>query len=153
MMKKLLYSKTISRSCIVIIAMLIFLASMFVGCATSATGWKQAQAINTLEAYQEFLDSNPSKELADSARWKIDTLSFLHAKEEHTISSYDRYLRQFPKGEFAQEANERLEKLFFHKQTEAENSVNAYDDFLQRFPNGVFATEARSRREQLYFNK
>lgn len=137
---------------ILVVASLSVLASLLNGCASSTTGWKDAQTINTLEAYQDFLDSNPSKELADSARWKIDTLSFLRAKEEHTISSYDRYLRQFPRGEFKDEASERLEKLFFHKQTEMENSVNGYDDFLQRFPNGVFANEARSRREHLYFN-
>ncbi|MBI3195447.1 MAG: HEAT repeat domain-containing protein [Ignavibacteriae bacterium] len=138
---------------ILVVALLTILASLLNGCASSTSGWKEAQSINTLEAYQDFLDSNPSKEHADSARWKIDTLSFLRAKQEHTISSYDRYLRQFPRGEFAHEVSERLEKLFFHKQTEAENSVNGYDDFLQRFPNGVFANEARSRREQLYFNQ
>ncbi|MBI5214831.1 MAG: HEAT repeat domain-containing protein [Ignavibacteriae bacterium] len=150
MKKKPMFSQF--KIVIVAVALHVLLASLLNGCASSTTGWKEAQAINTLEAYQNFLDSNPSEELADSARWKIDTLSFLRAKEEHTISSYDRYLRQFPRGEFAQEVNERLEKLFFHKQTEAENSVNGYDDFLQRFPNGVFANEARSRREHLYFN-
>ncbi|TAK58251.1 MAG: hypothetical protein EPO24_08735 [Bacteroidetes bacterium] len=143
-------SKSISLTGLLVI---LVCASIVSGCGSSSSGWKKAEAINTIEAYQEFLDSNPSEELAAAALGKIDTLSYLRAKEEHTISAYERYVRQFPKGAFFDEVSQRLEKLFYYQRTEAENSLNGYDDFLSRFPNGVFAGEARRRREQLYFNQ
>ncbi len=124
-----------------------------VGCGSSSKEWKLAQSVNTVEAYREFLNSNPSENLAAEARSKIDTLSFLNAKNQHTISAYDKYLREFPQGSFVNEASQRQEKLFYYQRAEAENSLSAYDDFLLKFPNGTFAAEAKKRREHLYFNQ
>ncbi|GEM_PF-7016527 len=137
----------------VLFGLIAVLSGILAGCASSSSEWKKTLAVNTLDAYKEFLASYPSDEHTQDARGKIDTLSYMLVKDKLTIASFEQYLRDFPDGKFSTEAAQRLEKLYFYQKTEKGNTVSAYDDFLIRFPNGVFASEAKARREELYFNQ
>jgi hypothetical protein len=81
------------------------------GCATKGSRWKDANSINTIAAYREFLSRYPKGELADEARSKIESLELQKAKDTNTIRGYESFLRRYPKGELADEARASLQSL------------------------------------------
>ncbi|MCU4137430.1 MAG: hypothetical protein MW689_001001 [Thermodesulfobacteria bacterium] len=77
---------------------------VLVGCATPKKNWEKAQRLNTIEAYQEFLQKHPNSEFAYEAKRKIEELAWERTKEQNTIEAYQEFIDKYPQSEFIREA-------------------------------------------------
>lgn len=84
--------------------------------------WQQAESLNTLRAYQNYLSRFPNGEFEDQAQVKVqemekeealnrDILAWNRAKNLDTKPAYEAYLQDFPNGNFRILANSALNKL------------------------------------------
>ena len=65
------------KSLLLVIAMISLLVGQLlflVGCATPKKDWEKAQRLNTIEAYEEFLQKHPDSEFAYKAKRKIEEI-------------------------------------------------------------------------------
>ncbi len=69
------------------------------GCATVQGRWKDAETTNTVDAYSNFLKSNPYGEYASKARAKIETLRFEEAMRKNQVAVLDRFMADYPGSE------------------------------------------------------
>ncbi len=144
--------KTIFKQLCLVLLVVLFI----VGCATMHSRWKDAESINTIAAYEEFLRQYPDGELADNARSKIEELYFKQTKRRDTIWAYEGFLRKYPQGKFTEQAHMRLKELYTKKawkDARAKDTITAYENFLMKYPQGEFADRARSIIERLYFKQ
>lgn len=81
-------------------------------CSREQQAWRSAQAADTIEAYDRFLERHPDSEFATQARARIAQLGeerdWERASEADTLESYQRFLNQHPNGKWAQEARIRI---------------------------------------------
>jgi len=82
---------------------------------TEATAWQRAQELDTIAAYDDFLDEYSRGEYAPKAEARMAELeeeeAWQEAQERDTLLSYRRYLKYYPKGKYAKAARERRKKL------------------------------------------
>ena len=109
--------------------------AIFAFLAASAVAWHfypkanmdyaSAQQVNTVEAYQHFLEKYPNDQRRQSILARIDEMSWDLAKESNSVNGVDTYLRSFPNGNFAKDASALKENLEIASLPEFEGSVNA----------------------------
>lgn len=80
----------------------------------------QAEAADTIAAYDEYLNRYPEGLFADKARLKQEILHLRQAEAADTAAAYGEYLKRYPQGGFAAEARARMEKLSAPVQTASE---------------------------------
>ncbi|HNB82512.1 MAG TPA: tetratricopeptide repeat protein, partial [Chitinophagaceae bacterium] len=78
---------------------------------TDSVAYAAARKTNTIEAYQNYLNSKYHSRYAKSARTMIDYLNYENAQRENTESSYTKYLNNFPNGEYASDAKNDINRL------------------------------------------
>lgn len=75
----------------------------------------KALELNTLEAYEDFLNNFPSHNRAGQVREIIKSMSdeqmWLRIKKADTVAAYRQYLIAFAEGIYASEAKERVQRL------------------------------------------
>jgi len=96
---------------LLVIVVLIF---FIVGCASIASRYSEVRGIDTIEAYEEFIQKYPDSEYANKARMQIDELS---AKTKNTIEVYREFIVRHPESEFVKEAKVRIKELFLMDKT------------------------------------
>ncbi|MGB8952030.1 MAG: outer membrane protein assembly factor BamD [Candidatus Aminicenantales bacterium] len=114
--------------------------------------WKEVSEINSIEAYEKFLQRYPEDRFSNEARMRIESLHFQQANAIHTIEAYEEFLRLYPRGKFAIQALNILEQLRFEK-AKARNTKVALRDFLNRYPKSPFKEQTLSLLENLEFNE
>lgn len=72
------------------------------------------------------------------------------ALERNTISAYEEYIKKYPTHELTNNANSKLDTLYFRKAQRA-NTVDSYDAYLKRFPDGTYEANARKQIECIKF--
>ena len=126
------------KSLLLVIAMISLLVGQLlflVGCATPKKDWEKAQRLNTIEAYEEFLQKHPDSEFAYEAKHKIEELAWERAKEQNTIEAYEEFLQKHPFSIFALDAKERIANLErFKKIFEAAKTSFQLEQLLGKYP-------------------
>ena len=97
-------------------AVLLLVVSLTIsGCSRERIDWKSAEAADTQEAYNHFLERHPESELATQARNRLTQLAedkdWQRASASDTADSYKQFLVQHPTGKFAEEARIRMENF------------------------------------------
>lgn len=91
------------------------LCLVLAGCSHVADDWKQAQAANTTESYQEFLRQHPDSEFSKDAHDKLAQLAeerdWELAVNAGTLDAYQQFLAAHADGKWAQEARVRIESI------------------------------------------
>ena len=108
--------------------------------------WEEAEAINTISAYEEYIKSHPQGRHRDDATARLETLAPQKRKNSPVMPA-EAFLKAYPRGAFMDEA---LEKLYFEQAVQG-NTILAYEDFLKRYPSGRRAEDVRLRIEKLAF--
>ena len=101
------------KSLLLVIAMISLLVGQLlflVGCATPKKDWEKAQRLNTIEAYEEFLQKHPDSEFAYEAKHKIEELAWEKVRQKDSINAYENFLQKYPKSKFVTEARHRIER-------------------------------------------
>jgi hypothetical protein len=85
------------------------------GCSREKSDWRSAQAADTTESYQQFIDSHPESTLVANARERLAQLAeekdWRAAAELDTLEAYERFLAQYPQGHWAKEARIRADNF------------------------------------------
>lgn len=85
------------------------------GCSRERSDWRSAQAADTLESYQQFIDAHPDSARVTSARERLAQLAeqkdWRAAAELDTLEAYERFLAQYPRGHWAKEARLRADNF------------------------------------------
>jgi len=85
------------------------------GCSREKSDWRSAQAADTAESYQQFIDSHPDSPLVTSARERLAQLAeekdWRVAAEADSLDAYRKFLAQYPQGRWAREAQVRIDNF------------------------------------------
>ena len=85
------------------------------GCSRENRDWRSAQAADSLEAYDQFLELHPDSELAAQARSRLRQLTedrdWQRASTADTADAYKQFLNQHSGGKWSAEARIRLENF------------------------------------------
>jgi cell division septation protein DedD len=104
-----------SLSRIGVILMSVALLATASGCSHEQRDWHSAQAANTVEAYEQFINAHPKSARAADAQAQIAQLTeardWQRASTIDTADAYRQFLAQHPQGKSAQEARIRIENF------------------------------------------
>ena len=95
------------------VALLCLLASLATACSQEKEDWRSAEAANTTEAWQRFVEQHPDSEFVDPARTRIAQLrlqqEFQYADRLRTVDAYRDFLTRHTSGKWAELARIRIE--------------------------------------------
>jgi hypothetical protein len=85
------------------------------GCSREKSDWRSAQAADTSESYQQFVDEHPESTLVTNARERLNQLAeekdWRSAAVTDTAAAYQQFLAQYPQGKWAKEAQTRFDNF------------------------------------------
>ncbi|MFV2055820.1 MAG: tol-pal system YbgF family protein [Thiohalomonadales bacterium] len=115
---------------------------------------RDAQRINTEEAYQKSIDENPgNNHVYRMARVKIEALDYQKASQADTIAAYEKFIVRFPFGTYRAAAQSRMEKLDY-EQLKKDGNEESLKKFLDSAKyNKEDIVNAQKSLEQLEFDK
>ena len=97
------------------VATLMLAVAMLVGCSREKIDWKSAEAADTVEAYDHFLERHPDGDLSTQARARVAQLNeerdWKRASAADTADAYRQFLTQHENGKWAGEARIRVENF------------------------------------------
>jgi cell division protein FtsN len=83
------------------------------GCSREKSDWRSAQAADSPESYQQFMDEHPESSHVATARERLQQLAeekdWRAAAGIDTSESYQQFLAQYPAGKWAKEAQVRID--------------------------------------------
>ncbi len=97
------------------VAFIVALALGIAACSREQRDWRNTQAADSIEAYEQFLKDHPSSELAAQARARVEQLAedrdWQKAGSADSLEGYQQFVSQHPNGKWAQEARIRIENF------------------------------------------
>jgi SPOR domain len=83
------------------------------GCSREKSDWRSAQAADSPESYQQFIDQHPDSSQVATARERLLQLAeekdWRAAAGVDTLAAYQQFLSQYPAGKWAKEAQVRID--------------------------------------------
>src|SRR5262249_31716391 len=99
------------------VALCAVLAGMTAACSQEQQDWRSAEAANSTEAWQLFLEQHPHSELVNHARERPPPLAirraFQHADAIGTVEAYRAFIAHHPSGMWSERARIRIESFAF----------------------------------------
>jgi hypothetical protein len=100
-------------SCRPLVTALSISLLVLAGCSREKSDWRSAQAADSPESYQQFIDKHPDSSQVATARERLLQLAeekdWRAAAAVDTLSSYQQFVAQYPAGKWAKEAQVRIE--------------------------------------------
>jgi outer membrane protein assembly factor BamD (BamD/ComL family) len=131
---------------------LICCAALLAACSSPKYDWSQANAMNTIAAYQTFLSKHPSDVHAVDAKSRIaalqDEQAWSTAQVASSVQGYQQYLSAEPNGVHVAAAREeaaRRERLTAWRTAQTNETAQSLEEFLQKYPSGDEADQARDK--------
>lgn len=85
------------------------------GCSREKSDWRSAQAADSPESYQHFIDGHPDSALVSNARERLNQLAeekdWRNAARLDTVEAYQQFLKAYPTGKWAKEAQVRIDNF------------------------------------------
>jgi len=123
---------------------------VLVGCASTAKDWDTAKAINTPEAYEQFIANHPDDERVTAAEAAIEAMAWAEAKQDGSPEAMREFLRAHPASELATQATDAIETSLW-QQVRSEDTISSYLGYLRKSEMdpliGANNVEARKRVE------
>lgn len=112
---------------------------IFPGFDNGYVGYEIAKKLDTIEAYNGFINGYPSSEKKDEAQEKIYTIGFNKAKSNGTIEAYNNFIFKYRDAGQVIEAKKQIKKIEQHYDfAKHSNSVAAYKLFKRQHPKSNF---------------
>jgi hypothetical protein len=129
--------------------LLLVLASLSLGgCDLSEKAYMEAESINTVESYEQYLQKYPSSEFAGKARWKLDELRWLIAKKAQTVDACTDFLNTYPESFYKDSVAIQIDEILW-KQAYTADSLPALTAYLSGDRYRTHIAEAEERIEIL----
>lgn len=94
---------------------LVLLTALLAGCGSEQKKWSEAQAANTVQAYEAFLEHHPSGAFSVSARSALETVRYEDATKTNTVGAYRAFLDRHPDGKLSESARSKIQLLNLHQ--------------------------------------
>lgn len=119
-------------------------------CLLTACGddFATAQQAGTIEAFETYLEENPSGRHQLAAVAVLETLYLEAAREAGTLEAYDRYLARFPNGDLRTKVLEERESFLFAWAKER-GTAEGWSRFLHEYPSADKKRKAEALRLML----
>src|SRR5579864_177292 len=95
------------------VALITVLTLCCAACSREQQDWRSAEAADTSEGYQRFLEQHADSELASQARARLGQLAeqrdWQHAQSVGTTDAYREFIAHHPSGRWTEEARIRIE--------------------------------------------
>jgi hypothetical protein len=101
----------------ILLAISLLAVSLFAigGCSREKSDWRSAQAADSPESYQQFIDEHPESSHVATARERLQQLGeekdWRAAAGVDTLEAYQVFLAQHPAGKWAKEAKIRIDNF------------------------------------------
>ena len=106
--------------------------------AVSAIEFRMAKNVNTVEAYQQFIDNQPVSKETDEAKQLRNALAYRQTVAENTIEAYERFINAYPSAKEADAALFNVHNIAY-RNAEAINTEQSYRDYIKKYPFSPFA--------------
>jgi hypothetical protein len=121
---------------------LLAVSLLLAGCSRERSDWRSAQAADSPESYQQFIDGHPDSSHVATARERLQQLAeekdWRNAAESDTREAYQQFLAQHPAGKWAKEAQVRIDG--FNSKEAAANAAMSGGDAPAAMTAGEAAT-------------
>ena len=109
-----------------------FFFSFFLACSNP---YQEAEAQNTIEAYETFIKENPQNSNVKLASLKLENLYLEKARTSGKVEDFDTFLKKFEHRKDSENYQSAFsEKMFIvWNQTQLEDSVEGYDKFIEEY--------------------
>jgi hypothetical protein len=108
-----------------------------------------AQQQNTIAAYEQFLQENPTHSNASLAKIKIENLILAKARESHKLEDYDAYLEKYKEKKqsenYVSAFSERMEIVWL--ETQKKDTPEVYDQFIKEY---AYTQDTRVKTAEKY---
>jgi hypothetical protein len=91
----------------------LIVAILFVsiGCSTTNIDWEEASNVDTVKAYQKYLQKHPNSPYSDQAQIKLETFFYENAKADGTVIGYSKYLAKNRYGTHTEDIRAKLKAI------------------------------------------
>lgn len=114
--------------------------------------YRKVEGVNTLDAYNGFIQRFPDAAQVPQAIANRDHLAFVAASATNTVEAYNTFLKQYPEAANVSLAvKKRNEQAFL--QARAKNNIEALEQYLLQFPDALEAMQARKILQDLLYAK
>ncbi len=121
--------------------LLLILFFLIVSCNSKKKEWENTKQVNTIAAYEEYINSYPKAVYSDSARIIIEGIHYNIAVDSNTVTAYNNYLEKYPSGQFTDQVKEKLLDVEWEN-VKALNSLESYKEFISKYPESKFTESA-----------
>jgi tol-pal system protein YbgF len=112
------------------------------------TLYHQSLYVDAESAFQQFLNTNSTSELADNAHYWIGEARFARADFRGALAAFRETVQRYPQGNKVPDALLRQADTLAQL-GDVEQARTTYDEVIRRFPTSAAAPSARERRDQL----
>lgn len=126
------------------------------GCASLQQQWQAARAVDTIPAYESFLQKHPSGQYAPLAQSRLNELradqDWYSALAADSLAAFEAFVGRYPWHAKASEARTRIEELKEDRDWRGlrySSSAYAFEDFIRQHPQSPHIDEARARYQEL----
>jgi len=109
---------------------------------------EEIKEIDTVAAYDDFLDDNEETELKlEILKLREDAFA-RESKSKADMDSYNSYIKEYPDGQYTQEFKLLIEMMSYQK-ARFEDSLESYENYLKEFPNSKYSQKVHSLKQDL----
>lgn len=113
--------------------LLILGLALLASCVNPEEAFREAESIDTIEAYESFLDRFPNTPLSAKARARAAAIAYRNASAENSEEAYEEFVRSYPDSEQAQLARDLAETVAYDALIE-NFSEEAVERFMAKYP-------------------
>ena len=116
--------------------------------------FSSVQQLDTIEAYEQYLEANPGSRHAFQAETRVEELYLKRARDERTVAAYDIYLDKFPEGSHLEAVNKEREQVAFDAAW-FDGTGEGWQAFLDAHPGATrdhYSTAKKGAKLSLYID-
>ena len=104
-------------------------------------GWEVAKGVNTVAAYDRYLDIYIHSPRTEEAILVRDHLAYQQVRAENTSEAYQRFLRDHPQAKEVYEARNRYNEALYREYT-ADRQLTSFLGFIEQHPESPYVRQA-----------
>ncbi|MFQ5641605.1 MAG: hypothetical protein ACE5IR_26825, partial [bacterium] len=131
------------------IVLLVLLFVIF-ACDSGESDYEKAKQVNTIQAYEEFVNKHPDSRFVDAAKRNIDSLRYDILVSQGNLEAYEEFVHKYPDSRFVDLAKENIDSLRYVIVV-SKDSIQPYEEFIDKYPDSKFYSQVVERLEQLHF--
>jgi len=132
-----------------LLALTLIIMLILTNACNSGKSWDDTKLENTVDAYEQFLKSNPETEYKDSINLFIRELDWVSAKSSNSISVLDSFALKHPSDKIYLDSVRFYKEDWNYTEARLKNTLEVYEEFLANFPQSSFRNEVSDKIEEL----